>query len=83
MHSFIALAKKSNLQTANSGTLSVDDKQQPQRDNSKLFSKFMDVKCHPLFRPKFSKVKIRFVVETLQVSDTLTLNVGVSGDTPV
>ena len=42
MHSFIALAKKSNLQTANPGTLSVDDKQQPQRDNSKLFSKFMD-----------------------------------------
>ena len=42
MHSFIALAKKSNLQTTNPGTLSVDDKKQPQRDNSKLFSKFMD-----------------------------------------
>ena len=42
MHSFIALAKKSNLQTASPGTLSVDDKQQLQRDNSKLFSQFTD-----------------------------------------
>lgn len=42
MHSFIALAKKSKLQTVNSGTLSVDDKQQSQQDNSKLFSKFTD-----------------------------------------
>ena len=40
MHSFIALAKKSTLQTVNSETLSVDDKQQPQQGNSKLFSQF-------------------------------------------
>ena len=39
MHSFIALAKKSNLQTINSGTLSVDDKQQSQRGSSRLFPK--------------------------------------------
>ena len=41
------------------------------------------VKCHRLFRPKFRKVKRRFFVEIREVSDTLTLNVGVSGDTPV
>ena len=41
------------------------------------------VKCHPLFGPKFSKVKIRFVFEIREVSDTLTPNVGVFGDTPV
>ena len=41
------------------------------------------VKCHPLFRPKFRKVKIRFFVEIREVSDTLTPNVGVCGDTPV
>ena len=43
MHSFIALAKKPKLQTVNSGTLLVDDKQQSQQDNSKLVSKFTDI----------------------------------------
>ena len=42
MHSFIALAKKSKLQTVNSGTLSVDDKQQSRQGSSKIFSKFAD-----------------------------------------
>ena len=41
------------------------------------------MKCHRLFRPKFSKVKRRFVVEIREVSNTLTSNAGVSGDTPV
>ena len=42
-----------------------------------------EMKCHRLFRPKISKVKRRFVFENREVSDTLTPNVGVSGDTPV
>ena len=42
MHSFIALVKKSNLQTTNAGALSVDDKRRAQRSSSKVFSKFMD-----------------------------------------
>ena len=44
---------------------------------------FESVKCHPLFGPQFSKVKIRFVFEIREVSDTLTPNGGVCGDTPV
>ena len=39
MHSFIALVKKPNSQTINSGTLSVDDKQQSQGGSNKLFPK--------------------------------------------
>ena len=42
---------------------------------------FKPVKCHPLFEPKFSKVKRRFVVEIRQVSDTLMLSEGVCGET--
>ena len=42
MHSFIALTKKSNTQTTNRGTLSVDDKQKSQRDSKKLFPKLAD-----------------------------------------
>ena len=42
MHSFIALAKKSNFQTANPGTLSVDDKQGSQQDSSKLSPKLTE-----------------------------------------
>ena len=41
------------------------------------------VKCHRLFRPQFRKVKTSFVVEIREVSNTLTLNAGVSGDTLV
>ena len=41
------------------------------------------LKCPRLFRPKFSKFKTRFVVEILQVSNTLTPNVGVSDYRPV
>ncbi|MDE0465644.1 MAG: hypothetical protein OYL97_01205 [Candidatus Poribacteria bacterium] len=41
------------------------------------------VKCQRLFRPKFSKVKPSFVFEIPQVSDTLTPNAGVCGDTLV
>ena len=41
------------------------------------------LKCQRLFRPKFSKFKTSFFVENQEVSDTLTLNVGVSDDTPV
>ena len=41
------------------------------------------LKCHPLFGPKFRKVKRRFVFEIREVSDTLTPNVGVCSDTPV
>ena len=40
MHSFIALVKKSNFQTVNSGTLSTEDKQQSQQSSSRLFSQF-------------------------------------------
>ena len=40
-------------------------------------------KCHPLFGPQFRKVKRRFVFEIRQVSDTLTPNGGVCGDTLV
>ena len=43
----------------------------------------IEVNCHRLFRPKISKVKTRFVVEILQVSNTLTPNVGVSDYRPV
>ena len=32
---------------------------------TKMASGMEDVKCHPLFRPKFSKVKRRFAVEIL------------------
>ena len=46
-----------------------------------LLKHFM--KCHRLFGPQFRKVKRRFFVEIPQVSNTLTPNVGVSGDTPV
>ena len=42
MHSFIALAKKSNFQTANPGTLSADDKQGSQQDSSKLSPKLTE-----------------------------------------
>ena len=42
MHSFIALVKKSNLQTTNTGTLLVDDKQRSQQDSSKLFPKLTE-----------------------------------------
>ena len=42
-----------------------------------------NVKCHRLFRPQFRKVKTSFVVEIREVSNTLTLNAGVSGDTLV
>ena len=42
MHSFIALVKKSNLQTTNTGTLLVDDKQGSQQDSSKLFPKLTE-----------------------------------------
>ena len=45
------------------------------------FSKGM--KCHRLFRPKFSKFKRSFFFENREESDTLTLNVGVCDDTPV
>ena len=41
MHSFIALAKKSNFQTTTTGTSLIDDKQRSQRD-SRLFPKFTD-----------------------------------------
>ena len=41
------------------------------------------MKCQRLFRPQFSKVKISFVSQIRQESDTLTPNVGVSDDTPV
>ena len=41
------------------------------------------LKCQRLFRPKFSKVKTSFFVEIREVSDTLTPNAGVCGDTPV
>ena len=41
------------------------------------------LKCHRLFRPQFRKVKTSFVVEIREVSNTLTLNAGVSGDTLV
>ena len=43
MHSFIALVKKSNLQTISSKALSIDDEQQSQQGSSKLFPKFKDV----------------------------------------
>jgi len=46
-------------------------------------AKLKYVKCIRLFRPLFRKVKIRFAAEILQVSDSLTPNVGVSDDTPV
>ena len=42
-----------------------------------------EMKCHRLFRPQFSKFKTSFFVEIREVSDTLTLNADVSGDTPV
>lgn len=42
MHSFIALTKKSNFQTMNSGTLWIDSKQQSRRGSSKLLPKFVD-----------------------------------------
>ena len=42
MHSFIALVKKSNLQTTNTGTLLVDDKQGSQQDSSELFPKLTE-----------------------------------------
>ena len=42
MHSFIALVKKSNLQTTNTGTLLVDNKQVPQQNSSKLFPKLTE-----------------------------------------
>ena len=42
MHSFIALVKKSNLRTTNTGTLLVDDKQGSQQDSSKLFPKLTE-----------------------------------------
>ena len=41
------------------------------------------VKCHRLFRPQFRKVKIRFVSQIRQESDTLTPSEDVSGDTLV
>ena len=42
MHSFIALVKKSNFQTVNSGILSMGDKQQSQQSSSRLFSQFTE-----------------------------------------
>ena len=41
MHSFIALTKKSNFQTVDSGTVLMEDKQQSQQ-SSRLFSQFTD-----------------------------------------
>ena len=51
--------------------------------NGKPYYSEENVKCHPLFRPLFRKVKRRFVFEIRQVSDTLTPNGGVCGDTLV
>lgn len=42
MHSFIALTKKSNFQTMNSGTLGIDSKQQSRQSSNKLFPKLTD-----------------------------------------
>ena len=36
------------------------------------------LKCQRLFRPQFRKVKIRFLSEIREVSNTLTPHVGVS-----
>ena len=44
---------------------------------------FYELKCHRLFRPQFRKVKIRFVSQIRQESDTLTPSEDVSGDTLV
>ena len=49
----------------------------------KQITQFRIVKCHRLFRPKISKVKPSFVAEIRQVSNTLTPNAGVFGDTLV
>ena len=43
MHSFIALTKKSNFQTVDSGTLLMEDQQRSQQSSSRLFSQFTDV----------------------------------------
>jgi len=45
------------------------------------FSTHTFVKCQRLFKPQFSKVKTRFVVQNRQVSDTLTPSDDVS-ETP-
>ena len=42
MHSFIALTKKSNFQTVDSGTILMEDKQQSQQSSGRLFSQFTD-----------------------------------------
>ena len=48
------------------------------------FIKFIaGLKCHRLFRPKISKVKTSFVFEIRRVSNILTPNEVVSGDTRV
>ena len=42
-----------------------------------------DMKCQRSLGPKFRKVKISIVAEIPQVSNILTPNAGVCGDTPV
>ena len=53
------------------------------RQGDWVYDDLKKLKCQRLFRPKISKVKTRFFAEIRAVSDTLTPNVGVFGDTPV
>ncbi len=56
-------------------SLPSEDKDNPVRLKSQ------SMKCHRLFGPQFSKVNPSFVSQIRQMSDTLTPNVGVFGET--